>query len=110
MRLAAFGFKGGNFIIRQGQCLTVIDKRLVTLAGGLALPVKLTFRLVTRIKQFTLFKISNRCVIFIKTQALAFFLIPVNAKPGQVLADGVDIFVFGTHRVGIVKAQDEFPA
>jgi len=82
----------------------------MTLAGRLAFPVKLAFRLVARIQQFAIFQVINRRVIFVLTQALTFFLIPVDTKPGKVFADRVDIFVFGAYRIGIVKTQDEFPA
>ena len=110
VRLATFGFKRTHFRRVQQQCLAVINKGLVALTGGFALPVQLPFRFITRIEQPFGFQLFNRNVISVLTQGLAFFTVPVNTQPAQILADGIDIFILGTYRVGIIEPQDKFAA
>src|SRR3546814_3137086 len=90
--------------------LALIDRRQSAREQDLAPDVELLRRFVTGIDASGRLQFLELGLVQRKARRLAFLAVDVEAEPGQVGADAIDIFLFRPLAVGVVDPQQEPPA
>ena len=97
------------FRITQGKGCTIINRRLAHVELFFPLQIQFRRRFKRLVKPAHIAQLLGRVMIFIKALRLTLYAIPRQAKPFEILFDPIDIFLFGTVRIGIIDTQNKLP-
>ena len=110
MRLGSIGLFLRAFGIAQLEGSPVVDRGHPATQLDLALQIEFLCRFISGVDPpYRLQSLKCRFVFF-QPVRLTFLAIGLQPKPGQVGADRLDIFFFGSFRIGIVDTQQKLPA
>ena len=107
MRTTTVGLEIGELLGGQGQCLPSIDGRQATCTPDLAPQVLFLGRFKAGIKHPGLLQSLNSGIIDVHAPRLIVCGIREDAQPMQIIEDGIGVFLFRAHRIGIVKTLTE---
>ena len=93
--------------LAQREGTAVVDRRKSAPELYLALHLQLLRRLVTGINPSRFPQAFERRLVMRKPLGLALFSIGIEAQPGQIVPDRLDVFLAAAFRVGIVDPQQE---
>ena len=94
--------------VAQRKRSTVINRRAPHIQLLLALQIQLHRRFKRLIEAINAAQMIRCCGVAIKPRGLPLDPVPMQAQPGQIFPDPLDIFFLGALRIGVVNAQDEF--
>ena len=104
---AAFGTKPAPVCIRELERCPVVDRRPAHVPLLLALELKFGGGFPSFVEPPQVPEPVRGFVVEVKPGGLVLDPVPIEAEPLEILPDGVDMFLTGTFRVGIVDTQDE---
>ena len=110
MRRDALGLLRRPLRVAQRQCRAVVDWRQAPAELDLALKVEFLRGFIGRIDAPGCFQRLERRLVLRQPFGLAFLAVRYEAEPGEIGADGVDIFLAAALCIGVVDPQQEPPA